>query len=114
MSRPSRNALLPLGIAAALLGLGAAGVALPEAPALPAGLEQHELYIPAGQGRHALALRVVRPRGAGPYGAIVLNHGFPVAPRERVALSADHLLPAAVALAQRGYAVFIPLRRGFG
>jgi dienelactone hydrolase len=63
---------------------------------------------------YALAMTVVRPRGKGPYGVIVLNHGVGFDLLARLGESPQPLLPAALALASRGYAVAMPLRRGFG
>ncbi|HEX4926386.1 MAG TPA: CocE/NonD family hydrolase [Burkholderiales bacterium] len=68
--------------------------------------------VPAGG--YSLATTVVRPRGKGPYPVIVLNHGVGFDAAARWRESPLLLLPAAEALASRGYAVAMPLRRGFG
>jgi dienelactone hydrolase len=75
---------------------------------------REDVRIPGPSGRHALAMTILRPRGEGPYGAVVLNHGVGFSARARERESPELLLHAASALAQRGYVVLMPLRRGFG
>jgi dienelactone hydrolase len=79
-----------------------------------AALVEEHIRILAPSRRYTIATTIVRPRGAGPFGAIVLNHGVPVSAQARNLESAEMLMPAAEALARRGYAVVMPLRRGFG
>ncbi|HEX6318119.1 MAG TPA: prolyl oligopeptidase family serine peptidase [Burkholderiales bacterium] len=76
-------------------------------------VEEH-IRIPALGGRYTIATTILRPAGPGPFGAIVLNHGVPLTARERERESAALLRPAAEVFAERGYAVIMPLRRGFG
>jgi dienelactone hydrolase len=73
-----------------------------------------EVRVPSRSGDYTIATRILRPDGAGPFGAIVLNHGAPVSPEERRIESSDLLLNTAAVFAQRGYVVVMPLRRGFG
>ena len=81
----------------------------------PAARFVHEdVRIGAPGGRGTLAIAVLRPRGEGPFGAIILNHGTAATARERGRESPALLVHTAAAFAQRGYAVFMPLRRGFG
>lgn len=77
-------------------------------------LIEEDVRIPASGGHYTIAARILRPEGAGPFGAIVLNHGTPVSAEERRAESPALLLHTATVFAQRGYAVVLPLRRGFG
>jgi dienelactone hydrolase len=77
-------------------------------------LVQEHIRIPGPGRRYTLATTIVRPAGPGPFGAIVLNHGVALAAHAREQESAGLLLPAAELLARRGYAVVMPLRRGFG
>lgn len=79
-----------------------------------AGLVEEHIRIPSASGRYTIAATILRPRGPGPFGAIVLNHGVPVSAQARALESAEMLLPAAGVFARRGYAVIMPLRRGFG
>ena len=78
------------------------------------GLLQEHVRIFSLDGRYTLAATIVRPNGPGPYGAIVLNHGLPLTAGERRLESPEQLRDAAALLAQRGYAVIMPVRRGFG
>lgn len=80
----------------------------------PSRFVQENVRVPAHSGRYTLAITILRPRGAGPYGVIVLNHGVPLTVQARQQESPALLLHTAAVFAQRGYAVFMPLRRGFG
>jgi dienelactone hydrolase len=75
---------------------------------------EEDVRIPAHQGHYTIAARIVRPEGSGPYGAIILNHGAAVSLSDRRAESPEMLRHTAAVFAQRGYAVVLPLRRGFG
>ena len=83
-------------------------------PPAPARFVQHDVRVPAHGGRTTLAITILRPQGDGPFGAVILNHGVPLSERERRLESPALLLHTAAAFAQRGYAVLMPLRRGFG
>jgi dienelactone hydrolase len=75
---------------------------------------REDVRIAAPGGRSTLAVSVLRPRGAGPFAAVVLNHGVGLTEHERARESPALLLDTAAAFAQRGYVVIMPLRRGFG
>jgi dienelactone hydrolase len=75
---------------------------------------REDVRIPVADGHYSLALTILRPRGDGPFGAIVLNHGVGEGARERFLESPTLFLQAASAFVSRGYAVVMPLRRGFG
>jgi dienelactone hydrolase len=77
-------------------------------------LIEERVRIPVPGGGYGLAGTILRPQGEGPFGAIVLNHGVPATQWERRRESAEILMPAAMEFARRGYAVVMPLRRGFG
>jgi dienelactone hydrolase len=106
-------------------GSGAAGLAAGQAVAdgPSATQEEHAYYgprlieekirIPTANGR-SLAATILRPEGDGPFGVVVLNHGVSASARERARESADLLINSAAVFARRGYAVVMPLRRGFG
>ena len=98
-------------VAAALGVLGSLAALLPDPrPQSPFVVEHFR--VPA-RG-YSLAMTVVRPRGRGPYGVVVLNHGVGATAESRREESPAYLMSAAMAFAQRGYAVAMPLRRGFG
>src|SRR5256884_5920162 len=74
---------------------------------------QEAVRIPA-PGGYTVAATILRPEGPGPFGAVILNHGVPVSDRERAGASSSDLLASAAVVAQHGYVVVLPLRRGFG
>jgi dienelactone hydrolase len=76
-------------------------------------LVEEKVRINAREG-YTIAATILRPEGAGPYGAVVLNHGVAGSRRERARESSDLLIDAAKVFARRGYVVVMPLRRGFG
>ena len=77
-------------------------------------LVDEDVRIPVSNSNYSIAAKILRPDGAGPYGAIVLNHGAAVSPEERRTESPELLLHTAAHFARRGYVVVMPLRRGFG
>jgi dienelactone hydrolase len=76
-------------------------------------LIEEKVRINAQEG-YSIAATILRPEGAGPYGAVILNHGVAGSRRERLRESSDLLIDAAKVFARRGYVVVMPLRRGFG
>lgn len=76
-------------------------------------LIEEKVRINAREG-YTIAATILRPEGAGPYGAVVLNHGVAGSRRERARESSELLIEAAKVFARRGYVVVMPLRRGFG
>src|SRR4051812_9259621 len=76
-------------------------------------LIEEKVRIPTLNGR-AIAATILRPDAPGPFGAVILNHGVSASARERARESSDLLINAAAVFARRGYAVVLPLRRGFG
>jgi len=102
-----------LRLLCALAALAWCAGALVEPPP-PTRFVQEDVRIPAHSGRTTVAITILRPRGAGPYGAVILNHGVPLTKQARSLESPQLLLHTAAAFAQRGYAVLMPLRRGFG
>jgi dienelactone hydrolase len=105
-------------VTAMAFALGSAGFAesragAPASYAGPAIIEE-VVSIPARDGAYRIAATIVRPEGPGPYGAVVLNHGVPVSREQRAKESSTYFRAVAEVFAQRGYAVVLPLRRGFG
>src|SRR5688572_11246180 len=80
----------------------------------PPRFVQEDVRIRPPGARYSLAVSIVRPRGDGPFGAVILNHGVAPTERGRRAESPALFVHTASAFAQRDYAVFMPLRRGFG
>jgi dienelactone hydrolase len=104
-------------------GSAASGLAAAQSSEATAAVEDHAYYgprlieekvrIPSGSG-YSIAATILRPEGAGPYGAVILNHGVSASARERARESSDLLINSAAVFARRGYVVVMPLRRGFG
>jgi len=61
-----------------------------------------------------LVATLFQPQGSGPFPVIVLNHGSPFQPQDRARLGRYRLLSQTRALVSRGYAVLVPMRRGYG
>ena len=55
-----------------------------------------------------------QPQGPGPFAVVVLNHGSPATGRDRDRMGRYRLMPQVGALVQRGFAVLVPMRRGYG
>jgi dienelactone hydrolase len=100
--------------ALAACGWSAVALAQVDAPAFGPKLIEEKVHIAGRDNRYTLAATILRPDGAGPFGAVVLNHGVSGSARERARESAELLMGAAQVFARRGYVVVMPLRRGFG
>ena len=67
-----------------LLGLSVALGALLVAPKHDKSpYMRDDIRVPVPDGHYSLAVTILRPRGEGPFGAIVLNHGVGVGAYER-------------------------------
>src|SRR3954470_19777229 len=106
------------GIIAALwlwdMAVSAHALGAPEDSYSGPRLIEEKVRIPMASGRSAIAATILRPEGQGPYGVVILNHGVSASQRERARESSDLLINAAAVFARRGFAVVMPLRRGFG
>lgn len=103
MSRGLRRRLLvPL-----LLVLACAAVHAQEV--LQSALREEVVMLPAGEGV-ALETTLYRPAGGGPFPLAVVNHGLAGEPRRQGRARYLHL---ARELVRRGWAVAVPMRRGF-
>jgi len=76
-------------------------------------LIREEVTILASAGYH-IAATILRPEGRGPFGAVILNHGFSASEDDREAESWRAFSIPAPVFARRGYVVVMPMRRGFG
>jgi len=106
--------LLVAMVALLCWAIGSVAYAQDDSTQVAVRLVEDEVRVPARSGDYAIATRILRPEGTGPYGAIVLNHGAPVSAEERRLESPDLLRQTAAIFAKRGYVVVMPLRRGFG
>ncbi|MCB1792515.1 MAG: alpha/beta fold hydrolase [Gammaproteobacteria bacterium] len=72
------------------------------------------IAIPIAGTTEKLAATVVYPPGTGPFPLAILNHGTPASRAKRAELG-YWLKPVPIdALVARGFAVLVPIRRGFG
>ena len=79
---------------------------------IDASLNEHIIKVPAGPDKLAsLQTTVFRPHGAGPFPLLIINHGKEAGePRHQ---ARDRFIFMATAFVKRGYAVLVPMRRGF-
>ncbi|MES2148817.1 MAG: CocE/NonD family hydrolase [Pseudomonadota bacterium] len=73
-------------------------------------LNEQVLLVPA-DGQTWLQTTVYRPNGAGPFPLLVINHGKDAG--EPQLQARDRFIVMATAFVKRGYAVLVPMRRGF-
>ena len=85
-----------------LVCLWIASAAFADDAAFGPRLVQEDIRIPAGNGRYAIAATILRPEGAGPYGAIILNHGTPGSATGRAKETSELLIQSAAVFARRG------------
>ena len=75
-------------------------------------LNEQIVKVPAGKGGHArLQTTIFRPDGDGPFPLIIINHGKDAGAPSKQAR--DRFIYMATAFVKRGYAVMVPMRRGF-
>lgn len=107
------RALAVLVVCLIALQLDSAGERRTVAPSGLTLIEQ-DMRIFGPANRYTIATHVVRPQIAGRLAAVILNHGAGATARGRREESPDLMRAAALEFAERGYAVFQPLRSGFG
>lgn len=84
------------------------------------GLNEEVVQIPMdmqkGTGEKTVLLfaTIFRPSGKGPFPLIVLSHGSSMSPKKRQQIGRYRLLAQIEAFVQRGFAVIVPIRRGYG
>jgi len=107
-----RHRRLAILIAVALL----APVSVPvlAAPAVTVETAVQEIVEVATASAAVMRVRVLRPAGKGPFPLAIVNHGSPVDATERRAMELPTFPSASNWLLARGYAVALPLRRGYG
>jgi len=65
-------------------------------------------------GTQHLAATTYHPQGAGPFPLIVLSHGSPADAAARARMGRYRVISRIRALVDRGFAVIVPMRRGYG
>lgn len=75
-----------------------------------------DLYLPAPDTSHRqLRLRLLLPRDkTGPFPLVIINHGSPASRQGRKSLNDLHFTTLSQWFLKQGYAVAMPLRRGYG
>jgi dienelactone hydrolase len=87
---------------------------------LLADLNEEIVHIPMtidsflGKKEVQLTATIYRPEGAGPFPLIVLSHGSTKSASERVEIGRYRLIPQIREFIKRGFAVIVPIRRGYG
>ncbi|HHX4648148.1 TPA: alpha/beta hydrolase family protein, partial [Burkholderia contaminans] len=67
-----------------------------------------------GAGTRDIVATTYMPDGPGPFPLIVLSHGSPPDPRDRPKVRRYRALPQIRTFVQLGFAVIVPIRRGYG
>ena len=103
---------------AAMVGAGSLAHAKPHAnakdSAIDVALREAVHSIPVADTGANIVVTSFRPRGDGPFPWIVLSHGTAVTREANLALGRNRNLPVASEWVKRGYAVLVPIRRGYG
>jgi dienelactone hydrolase len=104
-----RNALSLIAIAFGLiLACGTAS-----ALTLDTSLNEQVVMVPAGSGTNSVELEttIFKPPGTGPFPLVIMNHGKALGnPRNQ---NRDRFIAISREFVKRGYAVVIPMRKGF-
>jgi dienelactone hydrolase len=99
---------------AGLLALGACAATLPS-PESTAALGEQVTGIPVPGSEATITARLCRPAQPGPAPLVLINHGSPVRAEDRATMVAAACTAEAVRwFTERGFAVGLPLRRGYG
>lgn len=69
---------------------------------------------PKGMTNVTLEAVIARPDSGGPFPLLVLSHGSPREAEVRKTMMPTGMLPQALEFARRGWAVIVPMRRGYG
>ncbi|WP_338510318.1 alpha/beta hydrolase family protein [Burkholderia gladioli] len=109
-------------LVSSLLAAFVAGCALSGNEAEPIATDLHEtiVKIPVSErgllGVHTrdIVATTYMPDGPGPFPLIVLSHGSPPDPRDRPKVGRYRQLPQIRAFIRLGFAVIVPIRRGYG
>lgn len=82
--------------------------------AVDASLREAIHSVPVADTGANIVVTSFRPKGAGPFPWIVLSHGTAVTREGSLALGRNRNIPVAHEWVNRGYAVLVPIRRGYG
>ena len=100
----------------ALCLLTALSVAAARAQPIDAALREEVVSVPLPPGTDVAALvaTTYRPQGDGPFPLIVLSHGSPTNAADRGKMGRYRVLSRIREFTRRGFAVIVPMRRGYG
>lgn len=82
--------------------------------ALDPSLREAVHSIPVADTGKSIVVTSFRPRGDGPFPWIVLSHGTAITREANLRIGRNRNLPVASEWVRRGYAVLVPIRRGYG
>ncbi|HEY7540551.1 MAG TPA: hypothetical protein VIF11_10445, partial [Methylomirabilota bacterium] len=74
--------------------------------------EVHRVAVPAADA--SLVVTSFRPRAAGPFPWIVMSHGTATTPEANRSIGRARYMNPTREWVRRGYAVIVPVRRGYG
>jgi dienelactone hydrolase len=103
-----------LAIVISVVLLASVSVPVLAAPAVTVESAAQEIVEVATATGPMMQVRVLRPAGKGPFPLAIVNHGSPVDASQRPAMEVPTFPTASNWLLARGYAVALPLRRGYG
>lgn len=104
-----RNALSAIAIGLSTFFSSGAASAI----TLDTSLNEQVVMVPAGSGANSVELEttIFKPPGAGPFPLVIMNHGKALGnPRKQ---ARDRFIAISREFVSRGYAVVIPMRKGF-
>ena len=118
ISRPTVTLAAAVLVFAAMVGAGSHAHAKSHSnakdSALDASLREAVHSIPVADTGANIVVTSFRPKGAGPFPWIVLSHGTAVTREGSLAIGRNRNVPVASEWVNRGYAVLVPVRRGYG
>lgn len=103
-----------LAVFALVVGLGLGHGADARDAKVDASLREAVHRLPVAGTEASIVVTSYRPRGAGPFPWIVLSHGTAVTPEANRAIGRYRSLSPIREWVKRGYAVVVPVRRGYG
>ena len=108
--------MVPAALHLLLLALALTGCTHPPArdKGLDASLREAVHSVPVAAASVNIVVTSFRPRGEGPFPWIVLSHGTATTPEANRAIGRYRNPPLAREWVRRGYAVLVPVRRGYG
>jgi dienelactone hydrolase len=76
--------------------------------------EVHQIPVGGAGATENIVVSSFRPKGAGPFPWIVISHGTALTAEQNRGIGRNRNVPLAREWVKRGYAVLVPIRRGYG